>query len=275
MALTDHTNIKRSLSYYPYYISFENTISNQSISPMTDETIDSNPEIAYSSCSQSVSGVTASSFTDTESVNPSLDPNSVNVWDLLPVDKFIDSNDNKKKWKCLDCKETFTDWNLTKTLFHVARKSSNDIRKCRVIISSDKIEKYESLFRNYKKKSNVRKRKDDLINTYQEENIKNAMIRHKSEKNKRSRIFDHSSTSLNVIPTSNASCKDQSDSFYPLFSAETKDNDDKGRMAIADFILSCGLPFRIAYHPKFRYMSDSMRNTSKTFIDPSRNIISN
>ena len=159
MALTDHTNIKRSLSYYPYYISFENTISNQSISPMTDETIDSNPEIAYSSCSQSVSGVTASSFTDTESVNPSLDPNAVNVWDLLPVDKFIDSNDNKKKWKCLDCKETFTDWNLTKTLHHVARKKSNDIRICRTIIGSDEVKKYKSFFKDYKIKSSIKKNK--------------------------------------------------------------------------------------------------------------------
>ena len=89
---------------------------------MTDETMDSNPEFVYSNCSQSVSGVTSSSFTGTESVNPSLDSNSVSVWDLLPVEKFIDSNDNKKKWKCLDCKETFTDWNLTKTLHHVARQ---------------------------------------------------------------------------------------------------------------------------------------------------------
>ena len=188
MALKDHTINKITLSYCPYYISFENTISNQSISPMKDETIDSNLELVYSSCSQSVSDVNASSFTDTESVNPSLDSNSVNVWDLLPVDKFIDSNDNKKKWKCLDCKETFTDWNLTKTLHHVARKKSNDIRKCRVIINSDRIEKYESLFRDYKKKSNVKKRKDGLLNTFQEENIKSAMFRYKSNKNKR-RLF--------------------------------------------------------------------------------------
>ena len=76
---------------------------------MTDQTIDSNPELVYSNCSQSVSGVNASSFTDTESVHPSLDSDSVNVWDFLPVNKYIDSNDNKKKCKCLDCRETFTD----------------------------------------------------------------------------------------------------------------------------------------------------------------------
>ena len=34
-------------------------------------------------------------------------------------------------------------------------------------------------------------------------------------------------------------------------------------MAITDFILYCGLPFSIADHPKFRYMCDSMRNTTK------------
>ena len=45
-------------------------------------------------------------------------------------------------------------------------------------------------------------------------------------------------------------------------------------MAIADFILSCGLPFRIADHPKFRYMCESVRSTSNEFKYPNRNIIS-
>ena len=45
-------------------------------------------------------------------------------------------------------------------------------------------------------------------------------------------------------------------------------------MAISDFILSCGLPFSIADHPKFRYMCDSMRNTTKKFMFPNRNSIS-
>ena len=52
------------------------------------------------------------------------------------------------------------------------------------MIKPDRIEEYESLFRDYKKKSNVKKRKYGLLNTFQEENIKSAMIRHKSDKKK-------------------------------------------------------------------------------------------
>ena len=44
-------------------------------------------------------------------------------------------------------------------------------------------------------------------------------------------------------------------------------------MAIADFILSCGLPFRIVDHPKFWYMCESIRSTSNKFKYPNRNII--
>ena len=73
-------------------------------------------------------------------------------------EKYIDEKDGKKKWKCLDYGDIFIDWNLTKTLHHVARKKSNDIRMCQKMIEQDKLKKYEGFYHDYKK-SKSKKRK--------------------------------------------------------------------------------------------------------------------
>ena len=94
------------------------------------------------------------------------------------------------------------------------------------------------------------------MTTLQEQSIKDAMFHHKSEKNKRSKVTVHGNAT-DIEPG-----KKQSNSYYPLFGKDRKEIDEKARMAIADFILSCGLPFRIADHPKFWYMCESIRITS-------------
>ena len=99
---------------------------------------------------------------------------------------------------------------------------------------------------------------------------------------KQSQLFKTNNRSLittesgdeNVLSSSSASKEQKSKSFYPIFSAESRENDEKARMAIADFIIGCGLPFSIADHPKFRYMCKIMRNSSNKFSFPNRNIIS-
>ena len=99
------------------------------------------------------------------------------------------------------------------------------------------------------------------------------MFQHQSDNKKKSRVTTHSSDSSDIITTANESSAKRSDSYYSLFQFDRKENGDKARMTIADFILSCGLPFNIADHPKFRYMCDSMRNTTKKFLFPNRNSI--
>ena len=54
----------------------------------------------------------------------------------------------------------------------------------------------------------------------------------------------------------------------------TPNADTKLVMAIADFIHSCGLPFRIADHPKFRKMIQLAKNVGATFKFPGRNSVS-
>ena len=148
MLLSSRTINKKNPSQCPYYIFFDKKTEDKSFSPMTEETNGSSPDLVYSTCSRAVSDNTSSSI-DTESVTPSID--STSLWNHLPVRKYIDEKDAKNKWKCLDCGDSFIDWNLTKTLHHVARKKSNDIRVCRKIITDEKLKKYEGFYHDYKK----------------------------------------------------------------------------------------------------------------------------
>ena len=58
-----------------------------------------------------------------------------------------------------------------------------------------------------------------------------------------------------------------------IYGGPNPNADTKLIMAIADFIHSCGLPFRIASHPKFRKMIQLARMTGSKFKFPSRNQI--
>ena len=156
MLLSSRTINKKNPSQCPYYIFFDKKTEDKSFSPMTEETNGSSPDLVYSTCSRAVSDNTSSSI-DTESVTASID--STSLWNHLPVNKYIDEKDAKKKWKCLDCGDSFIDWNLTKTLHHVARKTSNDIKKCRKIITDEKLKKYEGFYHDYKKNQTVRREK--------------------------------------------------------------------------------------------------------------------
>jgi hypothetical protein len=52
------------------------------------------------------------------------------VWDLEHVLKSGDSKATQT-WKCLWCNMVFKKWNATKVLYHLAKKSGNDVRVCK------------------------------------------------------------------------------------------------------------------------------------------------
>ncbi len=56
-----------------------------------------------------------------------------------------------------------------------------------------------------------------------------------------------------------------------VYGGPAVDNDSKVTMAIADFIHSCGLPFRLADHPKFRHLLRIAKFMSARYNFPSRN----
>ena len=269
------------------------------MSPMTNEsnTESSNPELVSSQSDVALSSI------DTESLALSQDSDTLDIWSQLPVRKYTDERTGKNKWQCNDCGSSFTDWNLTKALHHVARQRSNDIKMCPKIIRDEEVRNYQSFYQNYRNKVDCRKRKHSALNSFQDDNINKALTRQNSNKKRklskqgfhanispRSIAFNEKQSQLcktnnqslittesddeNVLSSSSASKEQKSKSFYPLFSTESRENDEKARMAIADFIIGCGLPFSIADHPKFRYMCKIMRNSSNKFSFPNRNIIS-
>ena len=171
------------------------------------------------------------------------------------------------------------------------------------MIRDEEVRKYQSFCQNYRNKVDCRKRKHSALNSFQDDNINKALTRQNSNKKRkfskkgfhanispRSIAFNEKQSQLcktnnqslittesddeNVLSSSSASKEQKSKSFYPLFSTESIENDEKARMAIADFIIGCGLPFRIADHPNFRYMCKIIGNGSNKFPFPNRNIIS-
>ena len=58
----------------------------------------------------------------------------------------------------------------------------------------------------------------------------------------------------NILSSSSASKEQKLNSFYPLFLTESRETDENLRMAIAAFIIGCGIPFSIVDNPKFLYM---------------------
>ena len=124
------------------------------MSPMTNE---SNTESSYPELVSSQSDVALSSI-DTESLALSQDSDTVDIWSQLPVRKYTDERTGKNKWQCNDCGASFTDWNLTKALHHVARQRSNDIKICPKIIRDEEVRKYQSFYQKYRNKVDFRKK---------------------------------------------------------------------------------------------------------------------
>ena len=201
----------------------------------------------------------------------------------------------------MNCRKVFNDWNLTKAVHHVAQQNSNDIAKCKTLLGEEDNRIYQSIYHQYKEKAECRKRKQSVLNTVQDENINKALFHQKSNKKSQNSIqslsdkFISNSIASNekqlqltktnnrsLITTeiddekflSNSSVSKGKKQLYPVFAVGARENDEKARMAIADFIIGCGLPFSIADHPKFRYMCKFMRNSSNKFNFPNRNMVS-
>jgi hypothetical protein len=189
------------------------------------------------------------------------------------------TNDGKKRWRCEWCKKDFALWNATKAMYHLIQKRKVDIAPCQAQIDDVSKKRYRELYYKKKKRSDSVARKRDLIDTsIDATNIRGA-VSLESAKQKRRKVSSTSSLSSTnktsnggTITTSPTESKKE---LYQMkiYGGPNPNADTKLTMAIADFIHSCGLPFRIASHPKFRKLIQLARMTGSKFKFPSRNQI--
>ncbi len=195
------------------------------------------------------------------------------------------TDDGKKRWRCEWCKKDFALWNATKALYHLVKKRKVDIAPCQAKIGQESMSRYLELYKRKKNKIDQVARRRDLVERSIESKNERAAVSLESTKQKKKNLLSSSSSLTSTIKSS----KGNSPNMYStpgsnatrdlvqttIYGGPTPNADAKLTMAIADFIHSCGLPFRIADHPKFRKMIQLARLTGSNFRFPSRNQVSN
>ena len=207
------------------------------------------------------------------------------IWEDDMVEKFIDKNSNKSLWRCKWCNKEFSGWNATKAMQHVNRISKVDIKPCTASISEDHKKRYSDLYnktlKKRKKNEASRTSMDNMINNHNNitakvlDNKKNAFS--VSSDSKRQRQDSLSTVSrlqtLSQDSSSIVSGVDQDGDGYiqrRLYDGPNPSGDCKLTMAVADLIHSCGLPFSLSSHPKFKKVLQLAKCVGTDYKPPSR-----
>jgi hypothetical protein len=221
------------------------------------------------------------------------------IWDDPQIKKIWDDN-GKPRWQCKWCNRTFAGHSATKALYHVAKRSGEDVRICDKKIDVESKAAYDRLLRL---KSNKRKSKtastDTLNSSISTHHVSVASKLDESRKKVRtvSKINEQESgsggrnSSNNRLITSiftpqrfcggtNASDVTRSTkrtSIGEMQTTLTGSNshrptaDSLLTMAISDLIHSRGLQFSLASDAKFRKVLLLAKNVGTNYRPPGRN----
>lgn len=201
----------------------------------------------------------------------------VSIFEDDMIKKYTDQ-DGKAKWKCKWCNGVFAGWNATKAICHLNKVAKQDIKLCRARIDASYQEVYKKLYDQLNEKRGRTKSKFHAIgNQIHTHNNKVAasLEKHRSEKRlKRDSSFGGTPFSMGSDVVSNTSRSQQTttDRYIQkvMYDMPNPNADSKLTMAIADFVHSCGLPFRIISDRKFHTVLNLARATSTSFVPPSR-----
>jgi Protein of unknown function (DUF 659) len=193
------------------------------------------------------------------------------------IEKFSDK-DGKPRWKCKWCGGIFAGWNATKAICHLNKIPKQDIKLCKAKIDIKYVDLYNKLFEQLKeKRSRTKSKYHALGNSIHSHNttVAASLEKHRSDKRlKRDGSFGGIpfSMSSDVVSNTSNSNATNTDKYIQtvLYNQPNPNADSKLTMAIADFVHSCGLPFRIISDRKFHTVLNLARTTSTSFVPPSR-----
>ncbi len=200
----------------------------------------------------------------------------------LPVTRWEENG--KDFWRCNHCQRKYSTWNITKVLQHLARKDkTRNIRHCEFTSSPVTKELIEGKYNQVLQKG-LRKRKivaitDHYQKQHVDANLKTGLIVHSNAKLHRSSqsisvsslddgtratvSSDCSSVRTNISESHERPIRKKQLTF--THKKTTMDEMEGARVAIADFIHGCGLPFSLSEHPKFRSMCRAMMEAINGF----------
>ena len=199
----------------------------------------------------------------------------------------------KEIWKCNLCKEERVGWNITKVLQHLARKEkTSNIAHCKYICSPETKELIEGKYNQIIKKGFRKRKNESITDHYQKKhidaNLDTALTIHSNTKSHRSSqsvsassldcLDDGTRTGATVTSTCSSARTNMSEIHERpirkkqlMFAHKKTTMEMEGaRIAIADFIHGCGLPFSVSEHPKFRSMCRAMMEMPNSFKFPNR-----
>jgi Protein of unknown function (DUF 659) len=203
----------------------------------------------------------------------------ISIFDDVMIDKYSD-NEGKPKWKCKWCNGVFSGWNATKAIMHVNKIPKQDIKLCKAKIDDSYLTLYKELLDQLKKKRGRTKDKYTAIgNNIESHNTHVASSLEKHRSDKRLKPAPLTFRNLSDVTSTNSfmtNPNQSGDRFIQkvLYDSPNPNADSKLTMAIADFVHSCGLPFRIISDRKFHTILNLARATSTSYIPPSRQAVS-
>jgi hypothetical protein len=204
------------------------------------------------------------------------------IWDDDMVSKLT-SPDGKKEWKCLWCKNVFAQWNHSKALHHLAKQKGQNIKLCGRAMDAVHRNLYCALFSKQEKKRQKRAYATaEAVATGDHALRESGAALLSGRKKARSGVLDLTSasvasavsldTKLHAVGGSSTSSRKMNQT--KLFDVPDPQAESELTMAIADMIHSCGLPFSLAGHHKFRKVLSLSKVASSKYKPPSRNQIS-
>jgi len=195
-------------------------------------------------------------------------------------------DEGKRWWKCLWCGRSFQHWNATKAVLHVNKRSGGDIRKCSYYsIDNAHQQEYQRLLQNLESKQEAQKAIKVLKKQSSDEYVVragNALLASKAKK--ASPSTNKNTPSPGVSNTHNQQehgletpeSTAQSTTTTRYHQTKLGDHSDPQTeaqltMAIADLIHSCGLPFSLASHHKFKRVLTLAKVVGTKYVPPGRN----
>ena len=183
------------------------------------------------------------------------------VWDLEHVQK-LGTTKADGGWKCLHCNQYFRYWNATKVLYHLAKIVGKDVRICKAGHDKKHRELYHSML----------SAKDKNLTHFKAREAKfQAMVL----EGQQSLAVMLEESRQRVSASSNAAMKTDSKPGGLFCEERTVESSTSSQltMAIADFVHSCGLSFRVTESEYFKNILKYARGVPASYKPPSRNAI--
>jgi hypothetical protein len=195
------------------------------------------------------------------------------VWDLDHVLKTGDCKANQT-WKCLWCNMVFKQWNATKVLYHLSKKTGHDVRVCKAAHDLTHRELYRRMLEDKDKSHATHQARVAQFESMVGEGQQSLAVMFEAG---RKRVTNGGGGgTVSTGTTTNAAAATVNNGRTRVYAAELTveaSTSSQLTMAIADFVHSSGLPFSATQGVYFLNILKFARGVPFNYKPPNRNAI--